>query len=197
MAGELKAENSEIRLAKIDATEETDVSERFEISGYPTLKLFIDKEPVDFEGGRTAEEILLWLKKKSGPPALPVSSVSELNKLREANKVIVLGLFKSADSFEAKSFLNVAKYNDDIPFAISHEQAIFDELAVTQDTVVLLKKFDEGRNDFGRWETELKSFIEDKQIPNVWDFSPDSTSKIFRSEVKVFVFFFASKTVNI
>ena len=109
--------------------------------------------------------------------------------------MIVLGLFKSADSFEAKSFLNVAKYNDEVPFAISHEQAIFDELAVTQDTVVLLKKFDEGRNDFGLWETELKAFIEDKQRPNV--ITPESSSKIFRSEVTVYVFFFASKTVYI
>ena len=111
----------------------------------------------------------LWLKKKSGAAAETVSTVEQLKKLKRDNEVAVIGLFKSTDSVEAQTFLKVAQDTDDLPFGISSEQAVFDELGVTmgQDTVVLLKKFDEGRNDFRDWESELRSFIKDKQNPTL------------------------------
>lgn len=45
-----------MRLAKVDATEEKELAEEFDIDGFPTLKLFVNgdrKEPVDFTGKRT------------------------------------------------------------------------------------------------------------------------------------------------
>lgn len=40
-------------LAKVDATAESSVAEKFSIQGYPTLKFFINGQPIDYEGGRT------------------------------------------------------------------------------------------------------------------------------------------------
>ncbi len=39
---------------KIDATEHTNLASRFGVSGYPTLKVFHDGVPYDYEGPRTA-----------------------------------------------------------------------------------------------------------------------------------------------
>jgi hypothetical protein len=39
-AGQLAEKNSPIKLAKLDATEEGKVAEKFEVRGYPTLKFF-------------------------------------------------------------------------------------------------------------------------------------------------------------
>lgn len=39
-AGILKGEGSDIRLAKVDATEETDLAQEFGVRGYPTIKFF-------------------------------------------------------------------------------------------------------------------------------------------------------------
>uniref|UniRef100_A0A8C0PU15 protein disulfide-isomerase n=2 Tax=Canis lupus familiaris TaxID=9615 RepID=A0A8C0PU15_CANLF len=39
-AGTLKAEGSEIRLAKVDATEESDLAQQYGVRGYPTIKFF-------------------------------------------------------------------------------------------------------------------------------------------------------------
>jgi protein disulfide-isomerase A1 len=68
-AKSLKESNSEVRLAKVDATIESSLAEKFKIRGYPTIKFFISGEPVEYGGGRTGEEIVNWLKKKSGQPA--------------------------------------------------------------------------------------------------------------------------------
>lgn len=39
-AAKLKAEGSDIRLAKVDATEESDLAQQYGVRGYPTIKFF-------------------------------------------------------------------------------------------------------------------------------------------------------------
>ncbi|WP_411016689.1 thioredoxin domain-containing protein, partial [Salmonella sp. s51944] len=62
-AGTLKESGSEIRLAKVDATEQTDLAEQFEVKGYPTLKFYKNGIPKEYTGGRVAKEIISWLEK--------------------------------------------------------------------------------------------------------------------------------------
>lgn len=53
-AGKLKAEGSEIRLAKVDATEESDLAQQYGVRGYPTIKFFKNGDtasPKEYTGG--------------------------------------------------------------------------------------------------------------------------------------------------
>ena len=92
----LKEEGSEIRLAKVDATVETELAKQYAVSGYPTIKLLrgADKEPVDFAAGRMAEDFITWLKKKTGPAAENIDSVKAAKAFIENSEVVVLGFFK-------------------------------------------------------------------------------------------------------
>ena len=51
-AEKLKDLNSEIKLAKVDATEQTELAEENKIRGYPTLKFYRDGKPSDYNGKR-------------------------------------------------------------------------------------------------------------------------------------------------
>jgi len=98
----LKDESSPIRLAKVDATEETSLGEKFEVRGYPTLKFFRNGKPSEYKGGRTSEEIVSWLKKRTGPAAVAVDSVDTIKTKTEKEEVFIVGFFKVATFFFVK-----------------------------------------------------------------------------------------------
>ena len=66
-ATQLKEAGSEVKLAKIDATVHKEVAQKLAVQGYPTLFWFVDGEKMDFKGGRTADAIVSWIGKKTGP----------------------------------------------------------------------------------------------------------------------------------
>jgi protein disulfide-isomerase A1 len=56
-AQKLRDLNSEIQLAKVDATEQGELAEEHKIRGYPTLKFFRDGKPSDYNGMLTKSQI--------------------------------------------------------------------------------------------------------------------------------------------
>ena len=51
-AEKLKKNEPPVLLGKVDCTKESGLANRFNIQGYPTLKLFKDGEPLDYDGER-------------------------------------------------------------------------------------------------------------------------------------------------
>ena len=39
---------------QVDATENNELAEKYEVEGFPTIKWFVEKEPTEYTGGRTA-----------------------------------------------------------------------------------------------------------------------------------------------
>lgn len=53
----------------MNADEDRELGDRFQISGYPTLKFFpagAANEPEDYEGGRTAMDLVRYTNEKLG-----------------------------------------------------------------------------------------------------------------------------------
>ena len=54
-AKQLKKQDPPILLAKVDATKESDLANRFDVTGYPTLKLFRNGRASDYKGKSDSE----------------------------------------------------------------------------------------------------------------------------------------------
>merc|ERR1719312_1702023 len=197
-AGVLAEKDSPIKLAKLDATEEGATAETHEVRGYPTLKFFKNGKAMEYGGGRTADTIVAWLEKKTGPPAVTLATEDEAKKFIEDNKVAVIGFFKDQDSAEAKNFLEVAGMMDEVKFGITSEAAVFTANKVEKDGVVLFKQFDEGRNDYdGKPDAdELTKFVNANSLPLVIQFNHDTAQKIFSGEVKNHLLLFVSEKAD-
>uniref|UniRef100_A0AAX7UES1 protein disulfide-isomerase n=1 Tax=Astatotilapia calliptera TaxID=8154 RepID=A0AAX7UES1_ASTCA len=157
-AGMLKAESSDIRLAKVDATEETELAQEYGVRGYPTIKFFKggDKEsPKEYSG--------------------------------EWGWIGLLFAYEKA-----------AQAIDDIPFAKTSSDAIYSKFEVSKDSVVLFKKFDEGRNTFDGELTKeaLQSFVKANQLPLVIEFTEQTAPKIFGGEIKSHILMFLPKAAS-
>ncbi|NWH82512.1 PDIA1 isomerase, partial [Piaya cayana] len=200
-AAKLKEEGSEIRLAKVDATEESELAQQFGVRGYPTIKFFRNGDkatPKEYTAGREADDIVNWLKKRTGPAAATLEDAAAAESLVDSNEVAVIGFFKDLTSEAAKEFLSAAEAVDDIPFGISSSADVFSKYQLSQDGVVLFKKFDEGRNNF---EGDLKkdnllNFIKSNALPLVIEFTEQTAPKIFGGEIKTHILLFLPKSVS-
>uniref|UniRef100_A0A8C6PI87 Protein disulfide-isomerase n=1 Tax=Nothobranchius furzeri TaxID=105023 RepID=A0A8C6PI87_NOTFU len=200
-AGILKAEGSELRLGKVDATEETELAQEFGVRGYPTIKFFKggDKEsPKEYSAGRQADDIVNWLKKRTGPSVATLNEVTEAEALIADNEVAVIGFFKDLESAGAKALEKAAEATDDVPFAMSSSDAVFAKFEVSKDSIVLFKKFDEGRNTFDGELTkkELLAFVKSNQLPLVIEFTEQTAPKIFGGDIKSHILMFLPKAAS-
>jgi len=99
-ASKLAEEKSTVRLAKIDAALYRDVAEKFSVSHYPTLKLYIDsiESFVCRLTERTASAIVMWLKKRLAKyPANFVHSVQTAHKSISSNQLVAFAFFKASN----------------------------------------------------------------------------------------------------
>merc|ERR1712190_29673 len=193
-AGILAEKESKIVLAKVDATEEGAVAEKFEVRGYPTLKFFRNGKATEYGGGRTADTIVSWLEKKTGPPALAVASVEESTAFVAGKDVAVIGVFADQTTDAAKAFLAAAANIDDIPFAITSSAEVAAEYKIEGEAVLLLKTFDDGRAVLSEGITEeaVASFIAGESLPLVVDFNQETAQKIFSGDIKSHLLAFLS-----
>jgi len=189
---------SPVKLAKVDATVEKTLGEKFEVRGFPTLKFFKKGKATEYTGGRTSDTIVAWVEKKSGPPAKTLESVEDAKAFIESNDIAVIGFFKDVKSVDAKAFIDAAGSIDDYPFGFSSEAAVMEEYKVDTTGIVLFKNFDEGRNDFTGEVTEeaIVSFVSGNAVPLVADFNQETAQKVFSGEVKSIMLLFVSASAE-
>uniref|UniRef100_H0Y3Z3 protein disulfide-isomerase n=1 Tax=Homo sapiens TaxID=9606 RepID=H0Y3Z3_HUMAN len=115
-AGKLKAEGSEIRLAKVDATEESDLAQQYGVRGYPTIKFFrngdtaspkeytgFDEGRNNFEGEVTKENLLDFIKHNQLPLVIEFTEQTAPKIFGgEIKTHILLFLPKSVSDYDGK-----------------------------------------------------------------------------------------------
>ena len=92
-ARQLSQLSKPIKLAKIDATVEKELAERFGVTGYPTLFIFRRGKHLKYEGPREELGIVHYMKEQQKPPSLQIKSMNDLEKKQADDYPTVLGVF--------------------------------------------------------------------------------------------------------
>lgn len=196
----LKEKNPDIKLAKIDATENPGAARRYAIKGYPSLKFFRSGQPrtyqdniksgTNYKGERNSDNIINWLEMMTKPSVVDLDSIEEIDKFTKDNDVAIVGFFRDRRNWANKNYNEAAEhlYDHGYTFGFTSNKDLFDNYNVTQDDVVLFKAFEEGRVDFeGKygWSVDLISnFIISNSLPQVIEFNPKLLPRILSTKDK-------------
>jgi protein disulfide-isomerase A1 len=128
------------------------------------------------------------VKKKSGPFVQTVKSVTDVEKVLEAETPITMAYVESMEDKNTKVFVAVADKEEGIVFYMTDNKEVATKFGLGAKTpsLVLLKKqaekeatFDEASFD----EEAVSSFVLKNKLPLVITFSRETAPLIFESEI--------------
>lgn len=175
-ASTLKNSGSKVKVAKVDATVEKNLSSRFSISGYPTLKLFYKRNPIDYNRGREEKDLVEFLTETLSNPSTLVNTVEEVEDVKAKNDLVVVYF----GSKELETYIAFAISYKHAKFLHTTNKVLLDHYKVKEGSVVLFKNFDERRNDIpGVYSVpSMKTFVDSRSVPTVIKYS-EKTSRFF------------------
>ncbi|KAG2385919.1 hypothetical protein C9374_003068 [Naegleria lovaniensis] len=188
------ANNEKVSIFKVNGDDESDLMTKYQIQGFPTLKLFKNgKFFRDYDGDRTAEAIAQWLNKKTGPVAVPIDSESALQELKSSSKVLVVGFVSSKDSDNYKNLLEAADNSDLEDFIVAVVVGNADLNAknqITQDSVVVFRDFDSTPAVSANFDVQaIVDFVKENGYPLVDEVSGATFQRLVEKELPIGVLF--------
>lgn len=119
-AGMLHKLKPEIKLAIVDATANTDLAKQYDVTGYPTMKIFRRGEVSEYGGPRDAQGIASYMVKHSEPAVILLTSPKDLSLLLKEQTPVVLGYFENEESKEFKAYVRAADEGREDPLAFRY-----------------------------------------------------------------------------
>ncbi|EPS69921.1 hypothetical protein M569_04842 [Genlisea aurea] len=197
-AEDLKDED--VVLAKVDAAEEADLSQKYDVQGFPTIYLFVDGVHKLYTGLRTKDSIVSWLKKKIGPGLHNISSIEEAEKIMENEDRIVVGYLESLAGSESEELAAASRLEDEVIFYQTNSPQVAKVFLIDPTlkppSLVMLKKEAERFNQFvGEFKkSAIAEFVYENKLPLVTNFTRESAPKVFDNPIKKQLILFATST---
>ena len=186
----LRKEN--LYLAKVDATVEKKLAEKFEIQGFPTVKLFIKGQAIEYTGGRRESEVINWMRKKTGPATKTLKTVEEVEKFQKDNDVVLV--YFGSNKADIEEFTKVARKNEDFPFGVVEAEDVIKKFTKA-GTIVLFKNFDEGKRELTEIkEKAIDEFIDKFSAPKVMKFDEKAAQIIFGKALPAIMLYASEKS---
>jgi len=80
------------------------------------------------------------LKKKTGPPTVPLATSDEFTKFKDNNDVAVVGFFPDAESEAFKTYVSVADGFDDVVFGVITDPQVAGQAGLEAGKVAVFKQ---------------------------------------------------------
>ncbi|KAG8660784.1 protein disulfide-isomerase 5-2 isoform X2 [Manihot esculenta] len=179
-----------IVIAKVNADKYTRLASKYDVDGYPTLKVFMHGVPVDYYGPRKADLLVRYLKKFVAPDVAVLSSDLAIRDFVEAagtNFPIFIGFYMNETLISTLG----KKYKKNAWFSIAN--GFSEEIMVQYDfdkvpaLVSLLPSYNEQSIFYGPFEEKfLEDFIKQNFLPPAVPMSRD-TLKILKDDERKIV----------
>ncbi|KAM7279116.1 hypothetical protein ACFE04_006250 [Oxalis oulophora] len=195
-ATELKGEN--VTLAKIDASEENELSQEYDVQGFPTVYFFVDGQHLPYNGQRTKDDIVNWIKKKIGPGVYNLTTIDDAERVLNQESKVVLGYLDSLVGPESEELAAASRLEDDVNFyqTVNSDVAKLFHLdpEVKRPALVIIKKEAEKISHFdGKFvKSSVAEFVFANKLPLVIQFSKEIAPSVFESSIKKQVLLFAT-----
>ena len=176
----LEEKGSKVRLAKVDATVETELAEKYDIGSFPTIILFEDGKASPYTGGRTAPMIFGWIKRKTENPSGYLDSATNIDKFVEKNDLLILFY---GDELETafRMYKTIAAKHMDLPFFHTTAADIYQKYNPSREAKIsIIRSFDPAIVNFDDVYTEanIEAFILNNQHPKVLPYNNNKHAKL-------------------
>ncbi|KAI1265980.1 protein disulfide-isomerase [Xylariaceae sp. FL1019] len=170
----------DIKLVKVDCTEEADLCQSYGVEGYPTLKIFRGPESITpYSGQRKAAAITSYMIKQS-LPAVSILNAETLEDFKTADKVVLVAYVDATDKSSNETYTALAEQlRDSYLFGATNDAALAEAEGVTAPALVLYKQFDEGKSVFSeKFDADaIAAFTKTASTPLVGEVGPETYSE--------------------
>ncbi|KAJ0795736.1 putative Thioredoxin domain-containing protein [Helianthus annuus] len=156
-------------VAKIDADKYSRIAKKYDLDGFPTLKIFVHGVPTDYNGPRKSDKLVRYLRKFVAPDVTVLESDSAITKFVEAAGTSFpifigigldeLALLNLAKKLKKNAWFSVAKDFSETTMALYG-------LDKTPALVALHPNFDDQSIFYGPFEDKsVEEFIRQNLLP--------------------------------
>ncbi|KAF5190178.1 disulfide isomerase-like [Thalictrum thalictroides] len=188
---------SPVLMAKVDADRYPKAASLLGIKGYPTLLLFVNGTSQMYTGGLTANEIVIWVTKKTGAPIIRLDTLSDTEKFMAKHQMFVIGLFEEFEGSKYEEFTKAAVADNEIQFTETSKtevaKVLFPDNENKKPFVGLVKSEPEKYVAFeGTFEKDkILEFLEYNKFPLVTVMTELNSVRVHTGPVKLQVIVFA------
>ncbi|KAJ9175542.1 hypothetical protein P3X46_014088 [Hevea brasiliensis] len=180
-------------LAKIDATQETELARKFNIRGYSTVYLSVGGvRKVRYFEERTRDAISNWVNKKLNNTVENVTTVYKAYRILDAEPMMVLGFLDTLQGPHSEELAAVSKLHIDVKFYQTSNvdvAVLFHIDPQIKRPALIMRKRECVKYSHFDYEGQftrlaIADFVSVKKLPSVITFTEEDASNIFENPMK-------------
>ncbi|XP_068603841.1 protein disulfide-isomerase A4 [Brachionichthys hirsutus] len=200
-AKELNKRSPSIPLAKVDATVETDIASRFEVTGYPAFKMFRKGKLFEYTGPREQHGIVDYMIEQSGPPSKQVQAAKQVQELtKDGDDAVIVGVFSSEQDAAYEAYLEACNsLREDFTFRHTFSSEVAKLLKASPGDIVITQperfhsKYEPASRTFAMKDSssssEVQEFFKKHTFPLVGHRKPSNEAKRYTRRPLVVVYY--------
>jgi protein disulfide-isomerase A1 len=199
LAKNFDSQDKEAVVAEVDVVDSPAIANKYDVSAFPSYKLFFHGIPIDYKMGRSEKHLAAWLIHRIKERANEITKLEAYQKVSDFKVAAVLYLSKKNKKV-LNNFQALAATHVRVPFFYTYLDEVQTDLGVTGDFALgVFRKFDDGRkvlstNDLS-YDTMFQ-FLENVRMPALPELSEDTGADIFGQKKTTVILFTDSEETD-